>query len=353
MSAENPKFGWLKTKMANAELGCGHCNKQEDASIGFKLKPCSGCASICYCDTTCQRADWKKHKVLCKSKSSAMKMMITDHHINNSSSNLSITSIIEQARLKREPVIFTFASAYGSTSVMFSPVPSKIPHAIEGKGQTHVKINFSSVEELRIDLSFLVSCLIGDLELAKNKGRDLLSNLGRKTTLNDIRFPGSYINGLDIASRKGHYNLIDWLMSDTEFKPQFESPAINASEFPNVAVAWALYANKVDVAKLLVRHGCNPMATSHHLYGYLPGFFMAAQNLSMESIQYCVEELNIDVNMILPEYEDVERPMKERHILWHCKDIRGAKGVYGTDERFEQMDKVIEYLKSKGAVKQS
>ena len=47
------KFGWLKTKIANAESGCGHCGKKEEGE--HRLKPCSACASICYCDKTCQR----------------------------------------------------------------------------------------------------------------------------------------------------------------------------------------------------------------------------------------------------------------------------------------------------------
>jgi hypothetical protein len=50
---EKKPIGWLKTKMANAEAGCGHCGRKQEG--GHRLKPCSACASICYCDTTCQR----------------------------------------------------------------------------------------------------------------------------------------------------------------------------------------------------------------------------------------------------------------------------------------------------------
>ena len=174
---------------------------------------------------------------------------------------------------------------------------------------------------------------------------------GSNVTLNDIRFPGSYLNGLEIATRKGHYELIEFLITDIIFKPHFLSLDIESSEFPNVSIAWALYVNRIDIVKLLINNGCNPMATSHYLYGYLPGFFLAAQNLSFDAIKYCIEELNFDVNMMIPLRNDVEYTLKERHILHHCKDIKGAKGVYGTDEKFELMDKVIKYLKSKGAKK--
>jgi len=31
-----------------------------------KLKRCGGCGTTCYCSAECQRADWKEHKLVCK-----------------------------------------------------------------------------------------------------------------------------------------------------------------------------------------------------------------------------------------------------------------------------------------------
>ena len=30
------------------------------------LQACSACLMVCYCSRTCQKADWKQHKQLCK-----------------------------------------------------------------------------------------------------------------------------------------------------------------------------------------------------------------------------------------------------------------------------------------------
>lgn len=45
---------------------CNHCNTQ--GQIGrFKLKSCSGCKKVSYCNEECQHADWPAHKPICRS----------------------------------------------------------------------------------------------------------------------------------------------------------------------------------------------------------------------------------------------------------------------------------------------
>lgn len=41
---------------------CESCKKSE----GVVLKQCTGCESVSYCDSTCQKTDWKNHKKSCK-----------------------------------------------------------------------------------------------------------------------------------------------------------------------------------------------------------------------------------------------------------------------------------------------
>lgn len=48
---------------------CQHCGAKQ-AEGGKKLLICSGCDVIRYCKRECQRADWQKHKPLCKKKAS-------------------------------------------------------------------------------------------------------------------------------------------------------------------------------------------------------------------------------------------------------------------------------------------
>lgn len=45
------------------DRACGACGKS-----GPTLKCCAGCHAVCYCNPTCQRADWQLHRKTCKSK---------------------------------------------------------------------------------------------------------------------------------------------------------------------------------------------------------------------------------------------------------------------------------------------
>ena len=42
---------------------CGHCKQKKE-----RLLTCTGCKSIKYCGSVCQRADWRNHKSFCKEK---------------------------------------------------------------------------------------------------------------------------------------------------------------------------------------------------------------------------------------------------------------------------------------------
>jgi len=43
---------------------CFSCQKEEEEDA--KLMTCSRCKMVRYCSATCQKADWKKHKLICK-----------------------------------------------------------------------------------------------------------------------------------------------------------------------------------------------------------------------------------------------------------------------------------------------
>jgi hypothetical protein len=61
-----------KREFDNQETGmmngiCRHCNKSEmTAAFQRRLMACSKCHQASYCSKECQKADWKKHKLLCK-----------------------------------------------------------------------------------------------------------------------------------------------------------------------------------------------------------------------------------------------------------------------------------------------
>lgn len=49
-------------KIYNIFFTCENCGKEGDE----RLKECSRCKRVCYCDVNCQKKDWKKHKSICK-----------------------------------------------------------------------------------------------------------------------------------------------------------------------------------------------------------------------------------------------------------------------------------------------
>ena len=44
---------------------CNHCLNSNNME-GMQQKKCSGCKLVYYCSEECQKADWKKHKHICK-----------------------------------------------------------------------------------------------------------------------------------------------------------------------------------------------------------------------------------------------------------------------------------------------
>lgn len=44
-------------------MNCNHCNQWY--ADDYKLRKCSACKSVYYCDRKCQKADWKVHKETC------------------------------------------------------------------------------------------------------------------------------------------------------------------------------------------------------------------------------------------------------------------------------------------------
>lgn len=54
-------------------IGCGHCGVVSPA-----LKNCTRCRSVRYCNSNCQKADWKEHKKRCKEAKTSKEFWYTE-----------------------------------------------------------------------------------------------------------------------------------------------------------------------------------------------------------------------------------------------------------------------------------
>lgn len=72
VSTGNPYVEWGQKEIDAGEFehpadACGACGAKESKD-GAKLLLCSKCSSKRYCDKECQKAHWKKHKIICGKK---------------------------------------------------------------------------------------------------------------------------------------------------------------------------------------------------------------------------------------------------------------------------------------------
>jgi hypothetical protein len=56
----------LARRVHDQEALCGRCGTTARLSESGKLSKCTGCKVVFYCGTTCQKADWPAHKVMCR-----------------------------------------------------------------------------------------------------------------------------------------------------------------------------------------------------------------------------------------------------------------------------------------------
>ena len=55
-----------RSKTNEEEDSCANCFISEDDMDNVNLKQCAGCRTVKYCSRSCQKADWKEHRNICK-----------------------------------------------------------------------------------------------------------------------------------------------------------------------------------------------------------------------------------------------------------------------------------------------
>ena len=61
---------WVRQGLLN-ETTCAHCGKGEEGT-GCKLKACTACKMVKYCNRDCQAAHRSRHKPLCKARAAEL-----------------------------------------------------------------------------------------------------------------------------------------------------------------------------------------------------------------------------------------------------------------------------------------
>ena len=189
------------------------------------------------------------------------------------------------------------------------------------------KLAFRDINELAPLVQFLLCCgPFNDIERAKAILPAVMSQLPAGRTVADLRLQGPEFRALDWAARMGNQDVVQWFCEDERLKGCLKVGA---------AIGWACYTNHVDVAKLLLRHGASPTATDTVLFGNKPPLFMAAEAGRLLALQWLVDEVGQDINMVSPVHGNVIRAIK---------DPLRASGVFPPEHK-----KCLEWALARGA----
>jgi hypothetical protein len=150
-----------------------------------------------------------------------------------------------------------------------------------------LRFEFDSIDKLNWQLQlFLCCCYFPDLKRVKRIVNQYATGFPRFCWL---RAPGVQVTCLDWAARKGLYDIAEYLATDSRTKNFMVEGA---------CVGWACYTNKVDLAKMLVKHGADPHKTEPPLFNSLAPVFVAAENGSFLAMKWLVEEHGVDITAL-------------------------------------------------------
>jgi len=172
----------------------------------------------------------------------------------------------------------------GFVSVAICGPPGKSRAAFTTNDMTKVQeVEFSALDECELPIRFLLACgPLNDISAAREAFELLCrANVGYK-----VRAPGVGFTALEWAARKGNYDIAEWLATDARSRPLLTVGA---------PVGWALYTNRVKLARMLVKHGADAAATDAVFFGCRPPLLVAASNSHLLAMQYLVDELGHDI----------------------------------------------------------
>eukprot|EP00978_Attheya_sp_CCMP212_P005538 scaffold12431_cov57-Attheya_sp.AAC.13 len=350
----------------NAKLAydiCAWCGKAEERE---DLMTCSGCKNIFYCSSVCQKAAYPEHKLVCEqmkqdrkdSKKERKAMKKGDVCISEASGTGScfveyhpgpggISFLIYNGELRggEEPGQH-FASDAAEEGMKRLLGPQKFPlfcrkleeESSKDMGTLKRTEMFTSVDELHAIEQFLLSCgPLDDIERAKDALPYVLHQIhisglkpdGSIPNIGDITVRGYNLNALEWASRRGNYSIAEWLATDSRTK-------VMLTRADSAPVAWGCYTNRVELCKMLVKHGADSHATTPVVFSQKPPSHLAGENGQLLALKYLVEECGHDIHECDTEGQDIRVSLRRNNRVWASSagcvavdDYAKSKGVLG------------------------
>mmetsp|Transcript_6210 Transcript_6210/g.14053 ORF Transcript_6210/g.14053 Transcript_6210/m.14053 type:complete len:638 (-) Transcript_6210:95-2008(-) len=341
---------------------CAWCGKVEENE---DLMLCPVCKNIYYCSRACQKAAYPEHELVCQqrrqdrknSKEERNERKKGDFTISEASGTGSffldyhpgpngISCVFYKGELRGDEQpgqhFASEAAAEGMRAVLKEKFPlfcrSMEKDTLESRGTLKRTELFTNADELNAIDQFLLSCgPLNDMQRAKEALPYVLHQInisglkpdGTIPNIGDITVRGYGLNALEWASRRGNFALAEWLATDSRTK-------VMLTCVDSAPVAWACYTNRVELAKMLVKHGADSSATYSSVFDHKPPAHLASENGQLLALKYLVEGCGHDIHECDTDGQDIRVSLRRNNKVWAqtagcvaCDDYAKGKGVLG------------------------
>mmetsp|Transcript_34097 Transcript_34097/g.62765 ORF Transcript_34097/g.62765 Transcript_34097/m.62765 type:complete len:637 (-) Transcript_34097:156-2066(-) len=350
----------LKAKLAYDV--CAWCGKAEESK---ELMMCSICKNIYYCSSTCQKAAYPEHRLVCdqmkqdwkSSKQERKARKKDDFSMSEASGTGSffleyhpgpngISFLVFSGELRGEEQPGQHFASKAAEEGMRKILKEKFPlfcrrmeeESMKSMGTLKRTEMFTSVDELYAIDQFLLSCgPLDDIQRAKEAIPYVLHQIhisglkpdGSIPNIGDITVRGYGLNALEWASRRGNFAIAKWLATDSRTK-------VMLTRADSAPVAWACYTNRVELAKMLVKHGADSHATTPRVFDHKPPSHLASENGQLLALKFLIEKCGHDIHECDTVGQDIRVSLRRNNKVWAqsagcvaCDDYAKSKGVLG------------------------
>lgn len=283
---------------------CAWCGKAQESE---KLMKCSRCEIIFYCSSICQKAAYPEHKLVCgKLKEGRKNSKKEKNTVNKGDFSISEASGTGSFFLEYHPGPRGFSILNYSGELRWVEEPGQFfaTDAAEERAKRLLGPKFSmfcrTLREESLQLAGALKRLemftsVDELNAIDQRAKKTLPYVlhqiniscmnpnGTIPNIGDITVRGYNLNALEWASRRGNFEITEWLATDSRTKVM-----LNRSD--SAPVAWVCYTNQVELASMLVKHGTDLHATYSSVFDHKPPAHLAGENGQLLTVKFLIEE---------------------------------------------------------------